>query len=186
MSTGLNIGSLVSYEYDPWQTFLNWSVLLATSVSCGLVSESISRKYLVFFGISLLIFASVQALIWYEISGTNGISVVWAANVGFNLISLVALTRNKYRNMYEYVPQNLRGWFVLSTMYAFGIIGYYAIVEVPITTVAHICAIVMGMLLAVIACLIEFGVRGAMRIGYNSGEREPLNPMSRPDTQTVQ
>jgi hypothetical protein len=42
--------------------------------------------------------------------------------------------------------------FLLSTSYSVALIIYYAITDVAITTIAHVCAIILGIFIGVILC----------------------------------
>ena len=80
--------------------------------------------------------------------GCSGISIVWSALCGFNIFLYLRIkhryTDNLGHNQYLHIAM------VLSTVYSTIAWVYYAIVSDALTTIAHICAILLGVIFAIL------------------------------------
>jgi hypothetical protein len=80
-----------------------------------------------------------------------GISVVWCAYVGF-LMKILGLNSHRHVSIH-YGPEildKLRWWTLFILAYGSSLLVYYFVAEEMITTVAHICAIILGWLIGTI------------------------------------
>lgn len=77
----------------------------------------------------------VQALLWF-VAGAVGVSVVWCAMAGFNLVHF-------YKSN-ELHTAELKRLYIVGFVASFTAIVYYAVLFPAITTVAHGIAVGMG------------------------------------------
>jgi putative Mn2+ efflux pump MntP len=76
-----------------------------------------------------------------------GISIVWSANCGFSLVTYYyfAIKNEVYKNKSKTLK--IKIGLIFTFLYCIVIWIYYCIVEHFITTVAHICAFLLGFLI---------------------------------------
>ncbi|MEL7530318.1 MAG: hypothetical protein AAFN10_03380 [Bacteroidota bacterium] len=86
-----------------------------------------------------LLMAALQIWIWFEMN-ESGISLIWSALAGLNILLLVKIKRSPEAEN-PLIKQLL--WASLIAVLAANL--YYAITLPPITTIAHIIALLVGM-----------------------------------------
>ena len=127
-----------TYSGEFLHIFINYSLIILTISSLVIirkidVSHSIKPWFKAFF-----ISFSLQIFLWF-FPGAEGVSVVWCTMTGFGLIHLL---QNKLEsNNAKYI---LLGISLIPSLF---VNIYYFLTFPPITTVAHLLAILMGMLL---------------------------------------
>lgn len=80
-------------------------------------------------------------------------SIVWCA---LNSFAAVCYYFVVVKHPSTFVPEFLRlvvGTFIISELYGIALIIYYAVTSPAITTVAHICALLLGALIGAVFCL---------------------------------
>jgi len=91
----------------------------------------------------LLLLVTTQALVWY-LAEAFGVSLVWCGQLGLLALTLALVLRSRPHQCAA--PQVL----AYSTALLLGLAGivYYSIHFPPITTVAHLLAVLLGLLLS--------------------------------------
>mmetsp|Transcript_3104 Transcript_3104/g.4449 ORF Transcript_3104/g.4449 Transcript_3104/m.4449 type:complete len:164 (+) Transcript_3104:330-821(+) len=135
---------ILTYGCAVGDSMLNYLLLFFTTVTLWVVCKDVSGRR----GVGTSFFCGVNAFLWaFQIilcllieDDCVGISIVWSSHCG---IFLFVLARRS-----DWIGDKLR-WLVQSCVgTCILIMVYYACVEVPITTVAHIAAIIMGAIIA--------------------------------------
>ena len=78
----------------------------------------------------------------------QGVSIVWSALWGYN-----PLTYYKLLDIYDYsnsIKSFISITLAVSCLYSVILWVYYAIVEEALTTIAHLCALILGIIIAYI------------------------------------
>jgi hypothetical protein len=119
--------------------------------------------------ISTLYLWAFQILLCLAV-GCIGVSVVWSAQFGY-------LLHNRYFRSHKVAdhPSTLQTLFfhlsLCSCMIAW---FYYAVIEEPITTIAHLCAVAMGYLMDFVSVLWEDHTAAAKAPGSEPSGKVPL------------
>ena len=86
--------------------------------------------------VCLVVALVVQVLLWFVVQAT-GVSIIWSALAGFLLTDILRV------GLSEAQPNSVLVLLALACTGA-GIV-YYALTFPPITTVAHLCAVLLGL-----------------------------------------
>ncbi len=137
-----SLETILTYNHCVQDIVINYSLILLLQIT------------VVFHGMRIKIVAGSTIYLWVFqvilclIVGCVGVSVVWSAQLGILIhYRLHRLAANPL------IPADLlaRGLYRLSLVMGFTAWVYYAVVEEPIATLAHFCALVMGLLLGILA-----------------------------------
>jgi hypothetical protein len=176
----------LTYNGSAFDTILNSVVLVVLIVALALQSRWPWR-------ITFVGMAVVQVALWFGL-GVTGISVVWSGLAGAALVELVARSRSARQRSTSDLPLPVgssvtarppagtaaipdRRWMLRAALVvAFAAIVYYAVALPPISTVAHLLAVVVGVGIQV----------GARKLGRRSSApkafQKESGPFRLPDT----
>ena len=122
------LGCIATYNSSLDEMALNYAVLIVTTLSVFSTGPAWPRLCCVVF----LVAFQVTLCLWLSCAG---VSVVWAS-----LASLIFVDARRSRG----APARLRLAVCASVV---GVVVYYAVVSVALTTIAHLCAVALGFLL---------------------------------------
>lgn len=167
-------GCILTYSGSSVDIVINYLIFAIDLQACSLVVISSSHPKLRLLPLLSLIFAILFQIVLCLILACSGISIVWCAMCGWML-----LEQRKRLHPEQPASTNVRTSFALSLgvviLMNFGVMIYYAIVAPAITTVAHVAAILLGLLLSFLG-----GVVAESRIRTISG----ASPTTAIDMQT--
>lgn len=137
---------ILTYDSSPTDIVLNYVALGVTLGHVVVVLRPLKpRLFGQRFWIPLTGFLFTFQIGLCMFDGCVGISIVWCAYCGFGTTLRSYLQKNK-RPPADKKRSDLteRYWWWMSLSVSTALCVYYAVVEEPITTVAHGCAIVLG------------------------------------------
>lgn len=117
-----------------------------------------------FYAVGSFIFVVFFQITLCLILGCNGISIIWCAMMGWSTSSVHQTVRER-KNSEARLGINHLGKITIS--FDFLAILYYAITTEAITTIAHVCAVILGVFLEKLA---RFG----SSMNGTSSEQEPM------------
>ena len=140
-----SIVQILTYDYCDEHIAINYSLILL--LQAAVLLHGIPTKIVAFSTFYLWAFQVILCLI----VGCVGVSVVWSAQLG------ILMHRRHHLAAKSSPHQELPPWswklFSLSLVVGSTTWVYYAVIWEPITTLAHVCALVMGILLGAFAQL---------------------------------
>jgi hypothetical protein len=128
-----SLDQILTYDYCNTDIFINYALILLLQAAVLLhdipaVINAFSTLFLWSFQIALC-----------SIVGCVGVSVVWCAQMG------ILINNRHFRSGNDDSLCTWSAWiYAVSLASGFISLVYYAVIEEPITTVAHICALGMG------------------------------------------
>mmetsp|Transcript_8459 Transcript_8459/g.13050 ORF Transcript_8459/g.13050 Transcript_8459/m.13050 type:complete len:205 (+) Transcript_8459:85-699(+) len=133
---GEHLVCILSYNGSVIDTVLNYTILVANII---VVATPICNSRVGFRGASLsLLFVTIfQIMLCLVIVPCSGISIIWCSILGWMLAGW------RKRSIHETITVTIALFQTIVIVLDFSIILYYAATSEPITTVAHILAIVV-------------------------------------------
>ena len=137
---------ILTYEGCTADIALNYFALAINTLTlirlCHHLQFSYSHRSIRHVWIMLTLFLLVFQIVLCLFVGCSGISIVWSAQIGFCWFFRSAYSTQSPET---YVLRLLLG---ISTLLSCGLWIYYAVIADQLTTLAHGCAVLLGMLLA--------------------------------------
>lgn len=148
------LSCILTYHGSERDIMINYIVLIVNLICCVVSirfhSQQVPEKAckLIRFALLSLISVAVFQICLCLVIGCAGISIIWCAMAGWMVSEHQNLKKRQEVNvsMLQWEKTDLFV-FVLNT----GVIIFYAFVTEPITTVAHSCALVLGVMLSMIS-----------------------------------
>jgi len=145
---------ILTYEGDITNCEINYSILAIVFIPFiwwsiqRHVNGVASKRSAIFWTCFIIFLFAFQISLCFLID-CSGISIVWNAVAAIHVIILLSIRK----------PRFITYTIVLIPVFgAFGVDLYYAVVDVPLTTSAHTCAIMLGVFLA--------GIESRVNTGY--------------------
>ena len=136
-----NIYHFLLYDGAISDILINYSlILLYTIVFYYPWTSSHLNISKLFITIHIFICITLQVIVWF-LEDAYGVSLIWCGQLGL-LIFVIVHSMYKLKSIIVLKPH------LVSVLTGVGAVIYYAIVYPPITTVAHIAAVVVGCLMA--------------------------------------
>jgi hypothetical protein len=144
---------ILTYEGSWGDVFINYVLLLINAAACWGAHRRQRRAVSTVTAFGALVFTVSYQIVLCLIVQCSGVSVVWCAMVGWVFHQeRGALTKDVRRHPNDDTEERKVVRMLLFTLAIdLASIIYYAVISDPITTVAHICAIIMGILLSWLA-----------------------------------
>jgi hypothetical protein len=163
-------GCIFTYNGSTLDIALNYSVFLINVIYC---TASLENRKVIASGV----FLGVVAFQWILclILGCSGISIIWCAMCGWSMNQRRCLASSRDvvpDTRFQSATETIRRMYPFVMLLDGAVIVYYSVVTEVITTVAHICALILGA--ALYHCFASNGmarpVRSETPLGLNDGE----------------
>jgi hypothetical protein len=142
---GASVASILSYdgaETDILINYMTLSVNVLVSIPLCFVFPS-SAPLARFFWVPLLICLFIFQIVLCLFEGCTGISIVWCCVCSFNTYLWFQIYKSDIISSQGY-KSSLYASISLAGLLSAGVIIYYGVVSELLTTIAHLCAIVLG------------------------------------------
>lgn len=145
-----HVQDVLTYHGSETDVILNYTAIVVTLTPILLILYELPERFRLwrFIWIPLLIFLFVFQVVLCLIVGCYGVSIVWSALCGFSVYII-------YWNFNSADVINRKTRLLLirlslssSALFSTALWMYYAVTSEIITTVAHLCAILLGVTLA--------------------------------------
>lgn len=112
----------------------------------GKLLRSGGRVFCLLMTVFLFVFQIMLCLYAFD---CTGISIVWSALCGFNMMLYAMLSTTIQRDGSAILKYGIRAFMVLFCCYCLALWIYYGVVEELLTTLAHFCALLLGFVIGV-------------------------------------
>jgi len=158
------IGCILTYAGSPKDIYLNYVVLLIHVVYCVVYLRNVNeakRKDKISVSIGTFAFVVFFQIVLCVILGCDGISIIWCACGGWIMAERHQAAEASHEDG-EAQRKNLDQAAQMIILIDCGVIIYYGVVAPPITTVAHICALILGATLSILGNRIVENQNGSL------------------------
>jgi hypothetical protein len=141
----MGIYDILTYNGSDTDVILNYIALVLGFIPLLWMGTKLRSNDRVFCLLTTVFLSVFQIMLCLYAFDCTGISIVWSAICGFNIMLYFTLERMIGNDGSAILKYGIEITLVLFCIYCLVLWVYYAVVEVFLTTIAHACALVLGL-----------------------------------------